>query len=40
MTQEMQIADYERFIPALHSVADQILTLETEVEQAFQPALF
>lgn len=40
MTQEMQADDYEKFAPALHSVADRTLTLEPELEPISQPALF
>jgi len=40
MTQEMPVEDYEKFSPALRSVADKILTLEPELEQVKQPALF
>jgi len=39
MTQELQIEDYEKFSPALLSVADKILTLESEPEQVKQPEL-
>ena len=40
MTQEMGGEDYEKFSPALHSVADKTLSLEPELEQISQPALF
>jgi len=40
MTQEMQTEDYEKFLPALGSVADKTFTLEPEIEQIRQPALF
>jgi len=40
MTQEMRAEDFEKFIPALRSVADRTLTLEPEIEQVSQPALF
>ena len=40
MTQEMPIEDYEKFSPALHSIADKTFTLEPELEQIRQPALF
>jgi hypothetical protein len=40
MTQEMEAVDYEKFIPALSTVADRTLTLEPELEQIKQPALF
>jgi len=39
MTQEMQTADYEKFSPALLSVADKIFYLESEAEQVKQPEL-
>ena len=39
MTQELQIEDYEKFSPALLSVADKTLTLESEPEQVKQPEL-
>lgn len=40
ITQEMPVEDYEKFLPALFSVADQMFTLETELEQIKQAALF
>jgi hypothetical protein len=40
MTQELSAADYEKFLPALRSIADRTLTLEPELEQIKQPALF
>jgi len=40
VTQEMPIEDYEKFIPALRSIADRVLTLEPDLEQIRQPALF
>ena len=40
MTQQMPSEDYEKFIPALCSIADRTLTLEPELEQIQQPALF
>lgn len=40
MTQELPIEDYEKFLPALCSVADQIFTLEAEPEQIKQAVLF
>lgn len=40
MTQEMEAEDYEKFIPALQSVADKTLSLEPELEQISQPVLF
>ena len=39
MTQEMQTEDYEKFSPALLSVADKIFYLESEAEQVKQPEL-
>jgi hypothetical protein len=40
LTQEMPVEDYEKFSPALRSVADKTLTLEPEPEQVSQPTLF
>jgi hypothetical protein len=40
MTQAMPVDDYEKFSPALYSVADKTLTLEPELETISQPALF
>jgi hypothetical protein len=40
MTQAVQTEEYEKFSPALGSVADKIFTLENELEQIRQPALF
>jgi hypothetical protein len=39
-TQEMPVEDYEKFIPALRSIADRTLTLEPDLDQIEQPALF
>lgn len=39
MTQVLSMEDYEKFIPALCSIADKTLTLETEAEPIKQPAL-
>ena len=39
MTQEMAVEEYEKFSPALFSVADRTLTLESEPAQARQPEL-
>jgi hypothetical protein len=39
MTQEMAVEEYEKFSPALFSVADRTLTLESEPGQARQPEL-
>ena len=40
LTQEMEAEDYEKFIPALSSIADMTITLHPELEQIQQPALF
>lgn len=40
MTQEGEGEDYEKFIPALCPIADQIFTLEPEPEHIKQPVLF
>ena len=40
MTQEGESEEYEKFIPALHAIADRIFTLEPETERIKQPALF
>jgi hypothetical protein len=40
MTPEKEVTDYEKFLPALHSIADRTLTLEPELEQIKQPVLF
>jgi hypothetical protein len=40
MTQEMAAEDYEKFIPALYSISDTILSLDPELEQIKQTALF
>jgi hypothetical protein len=40
MTQQMLTEDYEKFIPALRSIADRTLILEPELEQIQQPTLF
>jgi hypothetical protein len=40
MTRQTGNEDYERFLPALSSIADRTLTLEPEFEQITQPALF
>jgi hypothetical protein len=39
MIRELQTEEYEKFSPALLSVADKTLTLESEPEQARQPEL-
>jgi len=38
--QEMEAKDYEKLIPALSPIADRTLTLEPELEQIKQSALF
>lgn len=40
LTQEREGEDYEKFLPALWPIADQIFHLEPESEQIKQPALF
>jgi hypothetical protein len=40
MTQEMAAEDYEKCIPALYSISDTIVSLDPELEQIKQPALF
>lgn len=40
MTQEIAAEDYEKFIPALYSISDTILSLDPELEQIKQSALF
>ena len=40
ITRELPVEDYQKFSPALHSVADRIFTLEPELEPISQPALF
>lgn len=40
MTQEREGEDYEKFIPALCPIADQLFTLEPDPEHIKQPALF
>jgi hypothetical protein len=40
MAQEREAEDYEKFIPALCPIADQIFTLTPELEPIRQPALF
>ena len=40
MTRQMENEDFERFMPAILSVADRTLTLEPEIEEIYQPALF
>jgi len=40
MTQELPVEDYEKFAPALHSIADKTFTIEPELEQTPQATLF
>jgi len=40
MTQELLVEDYEKFAPALHSIADKTFTIEPELEQTPQATLF
>jgi hypothetical protein len=40
MTREMDIEDFQKFLPALYSVTDRTLSLEPENERISQPALF
>lgn len=40
MTQSRQGQEYEKFLPALHAIADKVFTLEPEMEDITQPALF
>lgn len=40
IVQEEEVDDYEKFIPALHPIADMTIFLEPESEQIKQPALF
>ena len=40
MTQEREAEEYEKFIPALCSITDRTLTLDPELEQIKQAALF
>lgn len=40
MTQAMPIEDYEKFIPALRSIADRTFVLAPELEKSQQPVLF
>lgn len=40
MTQERAATDYEKLFPALCSITDKIFTLDPELEQTQQPALF
>ena len=40
MTRQMGSLDYEKFLPALYSIADRTLTLEKETDPISQPKLF
>jgi hypothetical protein len=40
MTRQVGSQDYEKFLPALSSIADRTLTLEAEVDPISQPRLF
>jgi hypothetical protein len=40
MAQELEVEDYEKLIPALWSIADKTLSLESEPSQISQTALF
>jgi len=40
MTQELPAEEYERFAPALYSIADKTFTIEPELEQTLQATLF
>jgi hypothetical protein len=40
ITSQMPIEEYQMFSPALHSIADKTLTIEPQLEQILQPALF
>jgi len=40
LTQEREANEYEKFIPALYSIADATITLDPEREATRQPALF
>lgn len=40
LTQERAAVDYEKLLPALFSITDKIFTLDPELEQTQQPALF
>lgn len=40
LTQEREAEDYDKFIPALGSIADTTVTLDPELERIAQPALF
>jgi len=40
MTREIKTEDFEKFLPALDSIADRTLTLGLEIEPTTQPTLF
>ncbi|MDO8754943.1 MAG: hypothetical protein Q7J80_13685, partial [Anaerolineales bacterium] len=40
MAQEMRVADYDKFLPILLSIAEKTLYLEPDHERVAQPALF
>jgi hypothetical protein len=40
ITRTREAEEYEKFIPALYSIADRTVTLDPELEQIQQPALF
>jgi len=40
MTQELPAEEYEKFAPALYSIADKTFTIEPELEQTLQATLF
>lgn len=40
LTREVELEDFQKFMPALYSVTDRTLALEPEIEQISQPALF
>ena len=40
MTQELPAEEYEKFAPALYSIADKTFTIEPELEQILQATLF
>jgi hypothetical protein len=40
MIREMEVEDFPKFMPALYSVVDKTLFLETEIDRISQPALF
>jgi hypothetical protein len=40
LTQELPVEDYEKFLPALFSIADRTIHIDEELDQVKQPALF